>query len=53
MQKAGLDKPQAGIRREKEISTTSDMQRIPLYWCKLRGTKEPLNEGEGGEKKLA
>ena len=32
-----------------EISITSDMQMIPPYGIKLRGTKEPLNEGERGE----
>jgi len=28
-----------------ETSTTSDMQMILLYWQKVRGTKEPLDEG--------
>ena len=32
-----------------EISTTSDMQMIPLKCQKWRGTKEPLDEGERGE----
>ena len=32
-----------------EISTTSDKQRIPPSGRKLRGTKEPLDEGERGE----
>ena len=32
-----------------EISTTSDMQMIPLYWQKWRGTKESLDEDERGE----
>ena len=32
-----------------EISITSDMQMIPPYGRKLRGTKEPLDEGERGE----
>ena len=31
-----------------EISATSDMQMIPLYSRKQRGTKEPLDEGERG-----
>ena len=29
-----------------EISTTSDMQMIPLSGRKQRGTKEPLDEGQ-------
>ena len=33
----------------REISTTSAMQMIPPYGRKLRGTKEPLEEGERGE----
>ena len=32
-----------------EISTTSDMQIIPLWWQKWRGTQEPLDEGKRGE----
>ena len=37
-----------------EISATSDMQIIPPYGRKQRGTKEPLDEGEKGRvKKLA
>ena len=36
------------IRMSGEISTTSDMQMIPLYW-QQRGTKEPLKEGEREE----
>ena len=35
-----------------KISTTSDIQMIPLYDQKRRGTKEPLDEGERGEKNL-
>ena len=35
-----------------EISTTSDMQMIPLSCRKWRGTKEPLDEGERGEWKI-
>ena len=34
-----------------EIYTTSDMQMIPHLREKLRGTKEPLDEGESGELK--
>ena len=29
-----------------EISTTSDIQMIPLYWQKVKRNKEFLNEGE-------
>ena len=32
-----------------EISITSDMQMIPPYGRKLKGTEEPLDEGERGE----
>ena len=32
-----------------EISTTSDLQMIPLNGKKQRGTKKPLDEGERGE----
>ena len=34
-----------------EISTTSDMQVIPLLWQNWRGTKEPLDGDERGERK--
>ena len=30
------------IRLPQEISTTSDMQMILLYWKKVKRTKEPL-----------
>ena len=33
----------------REVPTTSDMQMIPLQWQKVRGTKDPLDEGERGE----
>ena len=33
----------------QEISVTSDMQMIPPYGKRRRGTKEPLDEGERGE----
>ena len=36
-------------RLSGEIPTTSDMQMIPLQWQKVRGTKDPLDEGERGE----
>ena len=32
-----------------EISITSDMQMIPLYGRKQRGTEEPVDESERGE----
>ena len=32
-----------------EISTTSDMQTIALSWQKVKGTEEPLDEGQRGE----
>ena len=35
-----------------EISITSDMQMTPPYGRKQRGTKEPSDEGQRGEKKL-
>ena len=36
-------------RLQREISITSDMQMIPPYDRKWRGTKEPLDESERGE----
>ena len=36
-------------RHPGEISITSDVQMTPLYWHKLKGTKEPFNEGETRE----
>ena len=38
-------------RSQGEIPTTSDMQMTPPYGRKRRGTKEPLDEGERGERK--
>ena len=32
-----------------EISITSDMHMTPHLWQKVRGTKEPLDEGEREE----
>ena len=49
MQNTRLDKAQAEIKLLGEISITSDMQMTPPYGRKLRGTKEPLDEGERGE----
>ena len=34
-----------------EIATASDMQMTPPLWQKARGTKEPLDESERGERK--
>ena len=34
-----------------EMSATSYMHRMPLYWQKVRGTKELLDESERGERK--
>ena len=36
-------------RQAGETSTTSDMWMIPLQCRKQRETKEPLDDGEGGE----
>ena len=49
MRNAGLDELQAGIKIGRETSTTSDTWMIPLYGRNQRGTKEPLDEGEGRE----
>ena len=46
MQNAGLDEAHAGIKTAGRTSLTSDMQMIPPYGRKQRGTKEPLDEGE-------
>ena len=53
MQNARLGEAQAGIKMPGEISITSDMQMTPHLWQKVRRTKEPLDESERGEKKLA
>ena len=37
---------QLASRLPGEISTTSDMQMIPLSGRKQKGTKEPLDEGQ-------
>ena len=47
MQNAGLDEAQAGIKIAGR--NISDIQMIPPYGRRLRGTKEPLDEGERGE----
>ena len=36
-------------RQAGKTSPTSDVQMTPLWWRKQRGTKEPLDEDEGGE----
>ena len=52
MQNARLDEAQTGIRiAGREISITSDMQMTPSLWHKVREIKEPLDEGERGERK--
>ena len=52
MQNARLDETQTGIRiAGREISITSDMQMTPSLWHKVREIKEPLDEGERGERK--
>ena len=33
----------------EEISIKSDMQMTPPLWQKVKGTREPLDEGERGE----
>ena len=48
---AWLDEAQAGIKIAKEISITLEIQMIPPYGRKWRGTKEPLDESERGEQK--
>ena len=44
MRNVRLDEAQAGIRFLGEISITSDMQMIPPYDRKQRGTKKPPDE---------
>ena len=51
MQNAGLDDTQAESRLPGEISITSDMQTTPPLRQKVRGSKEPLDESERGERK--
>ena len=36
-------------RQAGKTSPTSDVQMTPLGWRKQSGTKEPLDEDEGGE----
>ena len=48
----GWMKPKLKSRLLGEISITSDMQMTPPYGRKQRGTKEPSDEGQRGEKKL-
>ena len=49
MRNPGWMKHKPESRLLGEISATSDMQMIPPYGRKRRGTKEPLDEGERGE----
>ena len=54
MQNVGLDEAKLKLRLLRELSITSDMQITPPLWQKVRGTKDPLDEGERREwKKLA
>ena len=50
MQNTELDESQAGIKIVRRNINTSDMQ-MTLLSRKVKGTKEPLNEGETGERK--
>ena len=45
----GWKKHKLESRSLREISITSDIEMIPTYGGKQRGTKEPLDEGERGE----
>ena len=47
--KAGWMKHKLESRLLGKISITSDMQMIPPYGRKQRGTEEPLDESETGE----
>ena len=49
MQNARLDKSQAGIKIAKRNVNNLDVQVTPPYGRKLRGTDEPLDEGERRE----
>ena len=47
----GWMKLKLGSRLPGDISVTSDMQMTPPLWQKMRGTKNPLDDGERGESK--
>ena len=49
MQNARLDKSQAGIKIARININNLDVQVTPPYGRKLRGTDEPLDEGERRE----
>ena len=49
MRNTGLGKKQSGIKIAGEISITSDMQRTPPFWQKIRGNEKPLDENERGD----
>ena len=49
MRNAGLEGAQLESRLPGEISITSDMQMIPPYGRKQRGTELPLDESDRGE----
>ena len=48
----GWMKPKLESRLPREISITSDMQMIPPYGRKQRGTKQSLDESETGVEKV-
>ena len=49
MRNARLDELQAGIKTGGRNINNLDMKRIPPKRQKTKRTKEPLDEGEGGE----
>ena len=48
---AGLDKPKAGIKVAGRNINNLRYAADTTKWQKLRGTKEPLDDDEGGERK--
>ena len=50
MHKARLDEPQTGIKiTRRDINSLRYADDTTVTGRKLRGTEEPLGEGEGGE----
>ena len=49
LRNARLDELQAGIKTSGRNINNLDMRRIPPERQRLKRTKEPLDEGEGGE----
>ena len=49
MRNTGLEEAQAGIKLLGEISITSDTQKTPPLWQKVKRTTKPLDESERGE----